>query len=89
MIFESTSRYDDLSRVSYRTRWKTPRGVIDRNNPPIAGIDGVAAADGITTQTLYDNDVGSGGIGLNSAAGISIDLCKRSWAPLLTHIVNC
>ena len=60
-LSESTSKYDDLGRVQYRTRWKTPRGVIDRDNPPIAGFDGVALADGLTTQTVYFNNVGGAG----------------------------
>ena len=72
-LSESTSSYDDLGRVVFRTRWKTPLGVVDRNNPPIAGVDGVAVADGVTTQTVYENLVGDDS-GLESAAGVSIDL---------------
>ena len=72
-LAESTSKYDDLGRVRYRTRWKTPRGVIDRDNPPIAGIGSVAAADGLTTETLYDRIIGDS-TGLDSSGGVSVDL---------------
>ena len=72
-LAENTSKYDDLGRVIYRTKWKSPRGVINRNDPPIAGLGGVALADGVTTQNLYDNIIGDG-VGLDSSAGVSINL---------------
>ena len=34
-------------------RWKSALGQIDPANPPIAGLDGVPLADGVTTQNLY------------------------------------
>ena len=76
---ESTSTYDDLGRMVYRTKWKTARGVIDRDNPPIAGIGGVALADGVTTRMLYDNIVGDD-TGLDSSGGVSISLLSGGTA---------
>ena len=52
-LSESTSKYDNSGRLKFRTVWKSPRGTIDPNNPPIAGIEGIAAADGVTTQYGY------------------------------------
>ena len=65
---EVTTRYDGRGRPIARTTWVVARGVVDQNNPPIAGLDGVAAADGLTTQYLYDDDL-TDGAGLDSAAG--------------------
>jgi YD repeat-containing protein len=50
---ETTSRYQDDGRVQFTTRWKSARGQIDPQNPPIAGMNGVAIADGVTTQYVY------------------------------------
>lgn len=41
---EVTTRYDARGRMVARTAWLVPRGAVDSNNAPIAGLDGVAAA---------------------------------------------
>ena len=69
-LSESTTRYDAAGRPAYQTTWVVARGAVDTANPPIAGLNGVAAADGLTTQYLYDNNL-SDGVGLDSAAGVS------------------
>lgn len=50
---ETTTRYRSNGRVNFRTVWKSARGLIDPENPPIAGIDGVAASEGVTTQYAF------------------------------------
>ncbi len=69
---EVTTRYDGRGRPVARTTWLVARGVVDATNPPIAGLDGVAATDGITQQYLYDEDL-TDGVGLDSATGASVD----------------
>ncbi len=54
---ESTSRYLDDGRVQFTTRWKSARGQIDPQNPPIAGMNGVSVADGVTTQYVYFKNI--------------------------------
>jgi len=68
---EFTARFDGLSRVTATTTWLAPRGTVDRNNPPLAGINGVPVNDGITTQVLYDNRIFDS-IGLDSPAGVVV-----------------
>ncbi len=51
---EVTTRYDERGRVIASTTWLVTRGVIDPTNPPIAGDNGVAAADGLTSRSQYD-----------------------------------
>ena len=53
-----------------RTTWLTSPGAIEPLNPPIAGLAGVAAANGLTEQYLYDDNLADG-IGLESATGIA------------------
>ena len=43
---------------------------VDSANPPIAGINGVASSDGLTTQYLYDDNLFDG-VGLDNATGLS------------------
>jgi RHS repeat-associated protein len=69
-LAESTTKYDNLGRTVATTTWLTTRGSIDPLSPPIAGLGGVPAADGLTTQYLYDNNL-SDGVGLDSAAGVT------------------
>ena len=47
-----------------------PLGAVDPENPPIAGLNGVAAADGLTTQYLYDDNL-TDGVGLDNTTGLS------------------
>jgi len=68
-LAESTTRYDLLGRTVATTQWLVARGSIDPSSPPIAGLDGVSAADGLTTQYLYDNNLVDG-VGLNSPGGM-------------------
>ena len=46
------------------------RGTVDTANPPISGLNGVSAADGLTTRYLYDNNL-SDGVGFDGVAGVS------------------
>ncbi|HHK41185.1 MAG TPA: hypothetical protein ENJ50_02100, partial [Planctomycetaceae bacterium] len=39
------------------TRWLVPRGAVDPENVPIAGLGGVSKSDGLTSQTFYDDDL--------------------------------
>ncbi len=70
-LSESTTRYDAAGRPAYQTTWLSARGSVDTANPPIAGLNGVSAADGLTTQYLYDSNL-SDGVGLDSSTGISV-----------------
>jgi YD repeat-containing protein len=71
-LAETTTRYRDDGRIAATTTWKQALGAIDPLSPPIAGLDGIAATQGITTQYVYDNRV-SDGFGLDSSAGITIN----------------
>ena len=74
-LSETTTKYRDDGRVKFQTVWKVPLGAIDRNNPPIAGVNGVAVADGLTSQYVYgtlDNATGlavAGGVTINRLGG--------------------
>ncbi len=71
-LSETTTKYFDNGRVKYRTIWKSALGTLDPADPPIAGIGGVSATDGVTTQHVYDDNL-SDGVGLDdSTNGISI-----------------
>ena len=69
---ESTTRYDILGRPIASTQWLVVRGAVDEQDPPIAGLDSVSAADGITTQTIYDNDL-KDNVGLDNSTGVTVD----------------
>jgi len=69
---ESTTRYDILGRSIANTQWLSVRGTVDENDPPIAGLDSISAADGITTQTIYDNDL-KDNVGLDNSTGTTVD----------------
>ncbi len=68
-LSESTTRYDGLGRTIATTAWLVPLGALDRENPPIAGLNGAPIADGLTTQYLYDDNLADG-IGLDSGEGV-------------------
>jgi RHS repeat-associated protein len=68
---ESTTKYDAAGRVAYQTTWLVPRGLVDPTAPPIAGLNGVPASDGLTNQYFYDNNL-TDGAGLDSATGLSV-----------------
>ena len=68
---EITAKYDVRGRAIAATTWLVPRGVVDVNNPPIAGFGSVPVSDGLTTFTLYDSNL-SDGVGLDSTSGVSV-----------------
>ena len=68
---EVTARYDLLGRMTAVTTWLSARDVVDPNNVPIAGLDGVNKNLGLTNQYVYDTRVFDGQ-GLDSATGISV-----------------
>jgi len=61
---EITTRYDVLNRPIAQTRWLAALGQVNENNPPIAGLDGVPAANGMTTRWTYDDNL-TDGLGLD------------------------
>ncbi len=67
---EVTTRYDGRGRPIARTTWLVARGVVDATDPPIAGLDGVSAADGLTEQYLYDDNLADNS-GLDSSGGVT------------------
>ena len=67
-LSESTKLHDGLGRPIAKTVWLVPRGAIDTANPPIAGWNGVSAADSFTSQYMYDDNL-SDGVGLDGTAG--------------------
>ncbi len=70
-IGESTIKRDALGRAEATTRWLVARGAVDPENVPIAGLGGVAKADGFTSQTFFDDDL-TDNVGLDSSAGLSV-----------------
>lgn len=68
---ETTTRYDALGRSTAACTWLVPQGIIDPENPAIAGFDGISGQDGLTSQTLYDADL-TDGIGLDSTTGVTV-----------------
>ncbi|MDX2053048.1 MAG: RHS repeat-associated core domain-containing protein [Polyangiaceae bacterium] len=62
---ETTTRFDELDRVTHSTRWLTPRGfIVDHaranlgtGDIPIAGEGGIPAGDGLTTRYVYDENL--------------------------------
>jgi YD repeat-containing protein len=68
---EVTTRYDARGRTVARTVWLVPRGAVDPNNVPIAGLDSVSADAGLTTQMVYDENL-TDGVGLDSGTGAAV-----------------
>jgi RHS repeat-associated protein len=67
---EVTTRYDGRGRPIARTTWLTARSTVDVSSPPIAGADSVPAADGLTEQFLYDDNLNDAA-GLDSSGGLT------------------
>ncbi|WP_436717721.1 RHS repeat-associated core domain-containing protein [Roseiconus lacunae] len=67
---ELTTQFDVLGRPVARTVWLAARGAVDVDDPPIAGLGGVSASDGLTEQYLYDDNLADGS-GLDSASGLT------------------
>lgn len=65
---EITTRHDRLHRRTARTVWLVSPGLVDRNNPPIAGDPGYPASHGLTTRWVYDDDL-TDGVGLDALYG--------------------
>ncbi len=70
-LSEHTTRYDYLGRPVASTVWLTPQLDVNRNSPPIAGLDGISAGLGITTQMYYDSNM-KDGIGLDNTTGMTV-----------------
>ena len=62
-----TSSFIDLD---LRERFSDLLFSVDLANPPIAGLGSIPAADGLTTQYLYDDNLADG-IGLDSSTGLA------------------
>ncbi len=65
---EVTTRYDGRGRPTARTIWLTARGVVDADDPPIAGLDSLSETLGLTEQYLYDDNLADGS-GLDATTG--------------------
>ncbi|MFN4874812.1 MAG: RHS repeat-associated core domain-containing protein [Akkermansiaceae bacterium] len=74
-VAETTTRVDGLGRPTHTTQWLVTLGAVDAfsrpslgngNGVPIAGLNGVPAADGLTTTYLYDENL-TDGIGIDQA----------------------
>ncbi|MEO1527314.1 MAG: RHS repeat-associated core domain-containing protein [Planctomycetota bacterium] len=65
---EVTTKYDGRGRPIAQTTWLSARGVVDSSDPPIAGLGGVAATEGLTEQYLYDENLNDNS-GLDSTIG--------------------
>jgi len=54
---ETTTKFDARHRPVAQTTWLVARGAVDPNDVPIAGDNGVPAADGLTTRWRYDENL--------------------------------
>jgi len=83
---QSTATYDARRRRLFRTDWLIDPPAVDPNNPPIAGQNGVPAANGLTTQWVYDENLADN-VGLSAPAGQNIaGIGNVSIAPLLGEL---
>lgn len=83
---QTTTQYDARHRPVFRTVWLVNPPAVDLNNPPIAGQNGVPAANGLTTQWYFDENLADS-VGLSAAAGEPIaGVGTVSIQPLLTEI---
>jgi len=71
-LTESTTKFDILGRPISSTKWLVVRGIVDENDPPIAGLAGIPIADGITIQAIYDNNL-KDNVGLDNTIGATVD----------------
>ena len=86
---EVTTKYDLRNRPVARTVWLTPRGAVVFTDPPIAGDEGIAATEGITTRYQYDDDL-TDGVGLDQQfsqhlAGLNLGTGCNGSAALVTN----
>jgi RHS repeat-associated protein len=68
---ETTTLYDALGRSIASTVWLQPLGLVDVAAPPIAGFNGIAGTQGLTTQTQYDVDL-TDNVGLETSTGLTV-----------------
>ena len=68
---ESTTLYDGLGRAKRTTQWNAAQGQIDHDAVPTAGFGSVAGTAGITSQTIYDTNMGDT-IGLSNTSGLAV-----------------
>ena len=59
-VNQFTTRYDVRNRPIAQTVWLVARGNVDPDNVPIAGLNSVPLADGLTTWTAYDDNLANG-----------------------------
>ncbi len=86
---EVTTKYDLRNRPVARTVWLTPRGAVVFTDPPIAGDEGIAATEGITTRYQYDDNL-TDGVGLDQQfaahmAGLNLGTGCNGSAALVTN----
>ncbi|MDX1927995.1 MAG: RHS repeat-associated core domain-containing protein [Pirellulaceae bacterium] len=67
-LAESTTLFDSLGRTKASTTWLVALGAVDPASPPIAGLGSVPAANGLTTQYLYDNNPDGTAVGRSYTA---------------------
>jgi YD repeat-containing protein len=81
-----TTQFDPRGRPSFRTVWLVAPPAVDPTNPPIAGQNGVPAANGLTTQWVYDENLADN-VGLSAAVGQNIPgVGSVSIVPLLNEL---
>jgi YD repeat-containing protein len=94
-ISETTTRFDNRHRPTHRTVWLQPLGFVNDHARldiddaldgggviPIAGEDGIPAADGLTTRYFYDDNLANG-LDISAAIlGYSVDLSGLSFGAL-------
>jgi len=82
----TTTAFDARNRPVFRTIWLVAPPAVDPNNPPIAGQNGVPAANGLTTQWVYDENLADN-VGLSAAAGQNVaGVGNVSIQPLLAEL---
>ncbi|WP_197455952.1 RHS repeat protein [Stieleria neptunia] len=86
---EVTTKYDGRGRPVARTTWLSARGTVDIDDPPIAGLGGVSASDGLTEQYLYDDNLADGS-GLDSTGGVTplMGSAAIKLGPALTQLAD-
>lgn len=80
------TQYDARRRPIFRTVWLVNPPAVNPDSPPIAGQNGVPAANGLTTQWYFDENLADS-VGLSAAAGEAIPgVGNVSIQPLLAEI---
>jgi RHS repeat-associated protein len=89
VINETTTCYDARNRPTYQTVWLTTPPAVNPQNPPIAGLGGVATTSGLTTSFVYDENL-TDGVGLDSTfsaqlTGLAFGAGSTGSAKLVTN----